>query len=92
MHELYLNPIKVRKLLITAGVYESDVAEKVRTLLKSTVKHKTIKLHCYQLQQLLTYPKPQSLRTCHIRKACTSPVQKKKKSVLEQNGSGDTER
>lgn len=27
---LNLNPIKVRKLLITAGVYESDVAEKVR--------------------------------------------------------------
>ena len=28
--ELGLNPIKVRKLLITAGVYESDVAERVR--------------------------------------------------------------
>ena len=28
--ELGLNPIKVRKLLITASVYESDVAEKVR--------------------------------------------------------------
>lgn len=28
--ELDLNPIKVRKLLITAGVYESDVAEKVQ--------------------------------------------------------------
>ena len=28
--ELELNPIKVRKLLITAGVYESDVAEKVK--------------------------------------------------------------
>ena len=27
---LALNPIKVRKLLITAGVYESDVAEKVQ--------------------------------------------------------------
>ena len=27
---LTLNPIKVRKLLITAGVYESDVAEKVK--------------------------------------------------------------
>ena len=27
---LNLNPIKVRKLLITAGVYESEVAEKVR--------------------------------------------------------------
>ena len=28
--ELGLNPIKVRKVLITAGVYESDVAEKVQ--------------------------------------------------------------
>ena len=28
--ELGLNPIKVRKLLITAGVYESGVAEKVK--------------------------------------------------------------
>lgn len=27
---LTLNPIKVRKLLITAGVYESEVAEKVQ--------------------------------------------------------------
>ena len=30
--ELGLNPIKVRKLLITAGVYESDVAEKVKNI------------------------------------------------------------
>ena len=30
--ELGLNPIKVRKLLITAGVYESDVAEKVNNI------------------------------------------------------------
>ena len=29
-NELGLNPIKVRKLLITAGVYESEVAEKVK--------------------------------------------------------------
>ena len=29
--ELGLNPIKVRKLLITAGVYESAAAEKVKT-------------------------------------------------------------
>ena len=28
--ELRLNPIKVRKLLITAGVYESEVSEKVQ--------------------------------------------------------------
>lgn len=31
---LNLNPIKVRKLLITAGVYESDVAEKVQDTFK----------------------------------------------------------
>ncbi len=30
LHVLALNPIKVRKLLITAGVYESEVAEKVQ--------------------------------------------------------------
>ena len=30
--ELGLNPIKVRKLLITAGVYESEVAEKVQDI------------------------------------------------------------
>ena len=29
-YALALNPIKVRKLLITAGVYESEVAEKVK--------------------------------------------------------------
>ena len=28
--ELGLNPIKIRKLLITAGVYESEVADKVQ--------------------------------------------------------------
>ena len=33
---LNLNPIKVRKLLITVGVYESDVAEKVKNNLSMT--------------------------------------------------------
>ena len=32
--ELGLNPIKVRKLLITAGVYESEVAQKVQDQLR----------------------------------------------------------
>ncbi len=54
---LELNPIKVRKLLITAGVYESDVAEKVKTPLRNTEKYKTIKLHCYQPQQPLNLSK-----------------------------------
>ena len=31
---LKLNPIKVRKLLITAGVYESEIAEKVQDTFK----------------------------------------------------------
>ena len=38
---LNLNPIKVRKLLITAGVYESDVAEKVQENVKSAVQNMT---------------------------------------------------
>ena len=42
--ELGLNPIKVRKLLITAGVYESEVAEKVKNTFeeyRKTQDHKT---------------------------------------------------
>ena len=41
--ELDLNPIKVRKLLITAGVYASDVAEKVQEIFddfRKTQDHK----------------------------------------------------
>ena len=82
---LALNPIKVRKLLITAGVYESEVAEKVQDTFE--------KYRETQPQILFNSPKPPSPHTCHIRKACTSRVQQiKRKSVLEQSGSGDTER
>ena len=42
--ELGLNPIKVRKLLITAGVYVSDMAEKVQETLMISEKHRIIKL------------------------------------------------
>ena len=90
--ELGLNPIKVRKLLITAGVYESEVAEKVKTLLKNTEKRKTTKPPSSQHPLLFSFPKPLLPRICHIRKACTSQVQRKKRSVSEQSGSGDTER
>ena len=34
---LNLNPIKVRKLLITAGVYESEVAEKVKNTFENVL-------------------------------------------------------
>ena len=40
---LNLNPIKVRKLLITAGVYKSNAAKKVENTLKSIEKHRTTK-------------------------------------------------
>lgn len=56
-------------------------------------KHRTIKKPSSQPQILFNSPKPPLPRTCHIRKACTSQVlHPKRKSVLEQNGSGDTER
>ena len=89
--ELGLNPIKVRKLLITAGVYESEVAEKVKTLLKNTEKRKITKPPSSQHPLLFSFPKPPSLRTCLIKKACTSQVQRKKRSVSEQSGREDTE-
>ena len=91
---LNLNPIKVRKLLITAGVYESDVAEKVKNTFeeyRETQDYKTTKPPSSQHPLFFSSPKPPLLRTCLIRKVCTSPVQKKRKSVLEQSGSGDTE-
>ena len=45
---LNLNPIKVRKLLITAGVYESEVAEKVQDTFeeyRKTQNYKVLTLH-----------------------------------------------
>ena len=56
-------------------------------------KMETIKMPSSQPQMLSSSPKPQSPRTCHIKKVCTFQVQqKKKKSVLGQDGSKDTER
>ena len=74
---LALNPIKVRKLLITAGVYESEVAEKVKNTFEETTK-----LPYYQLQQFLNFPTPPSPRICLMKKACTSQAQQiKRKSA-----------
>ena len=48
--ELSLNPIKVRKLLITAGVYESEIADAVNAAFaKSVTCH--IKRHCWRWPQ-----------------------------------------
>ena len=40
---LNLNPIKVRKLLITAGVYESEVAEKVQDTFNDYIETQSYK-------------------------------------------------
>ena len=89
---LTLNPIKVRKLLITAGVYESEVAEKVQDTFeeyRETQNYKEAILSTANTLQLSKAPLP---RTYHIKKVCTSRVQQiKKKLVLEQSGGGDTE-
>ena len=52
---LNLNPIKVRKLLISAGVYESDVAEKVQDTFeeyRETQDYKTALLSTASVLQL----------------------------------------
>lgn len=63
-----------------------------RIHLRSAEKHKTTKPPYSQPQILFNFPKPPSPRTCLIRKACIIQVQRKKRLVLEQSGSGDTER
>ncbi len=79
---LALNPIKVRKLLITAGVYESEVAEKVQDTFEEYRKHRTIKKLYSQPQTLFNSPKPPLHRTCPMKKACTSQAQQiKRKSA-----------
>ena len=79
---LNLNPIKVRKLLITAGVYKSNAAKKVKNTFEEYRKHRTTKPPYYQLQQFLNFPKPPSHRTCLMKKACTSQAQQiKRKSA-----------
>ena len=91
--ELGLNPIKVRKLLITAGVYESDVVEKVQDTFEGYRETQDYKTSILSTAKALNHSKPPLLRTCHIKKVCTSQVQqKKRKLVSEQSGNGDTER
>ena len=55
---LSLNPIKVRKLLITAGVYESDTASSSSRPLMPSEKHKAILLLLPPLCRLCSCPAP----------------------------------
>ena len=51
-YALALNPIKVRKLLITAGVYESDVAEKVNLHTLNCKYPSTLQNLCYLISSV----------------------------------------
>ena len=91
--ELGLNPIKVRKLLITADVYESEVAEKVWDTFEEYRETQNYKEAILSTANALQLSKASVTSYLPYKKVCTFQVQqKKKKSVLEQNGSGDTER
>ena len=89
---LNLNPIKVRKLLITAGIYESDIAKMVQCTFnnyKKTQSHKdavlstasALKLSKASVTSYLPYEKG-------VYFPKEAPVEK---SAWEQSGNGDTE-
>ncbi len=89
---LSLNPIKVRKLLITAGIYESDIAKMVQRTLIITKSPRVTRMQFSPPHQPLSCPKPPSPHTCHTKRACTFQGRHPwKKSAWEQSGSGDTE-
>ena len=90
--ELGPKPIKVRKLLITAGVYESEVAEKVQDTFEEYRETQDYKTSILSTANTLKLSKPPSPRTS-ISERCVLPkYSKKRRSVSEQSGSGDTER
>ena len=76
--ELRLNQIKVRKLLITAGVYESEVAKKVQDTFEEYRETQDYKTSILSTANILKLSKAPSPRTCHIGKVCTSQAQQKK--------------
>lgn len=88
---LALNPIKVRKLLITAGVYESEVAEKVKNTFEEYRETQNYKEAILSTANTLQCSKASVTSYLPYQKGCTSQVQKKKRSVSEQSGREDTE-
>ena len=89
---LSLNPIKVRKLLITADVYESEVAEKVQDTFEEYRETQRYKEAILSTANALHLSKASVTSYLPYKKVCITQVQRKKKSVSEQSGSGDTER
>ena len=89
---LTLNPIKVRKLLITAGVYESDVAEKVQDTFEEYRKTQSYKEAILSTAAALDLSKASVTSYLPYQKGVYFPsTADKKELVLEQSGGGDTE-
>lgn len=68
---LSLNPIKVRKLLITAGVYESDVAKMVQRTFIIIKRHGVTRMQFSPPHHPLSCPEPPLPRTYHTKRVYT---------------------
>lgn len=77
---LTLNPIKVRKLLITAGVYESEVAEKVQDTFEEYRETQNYKEAILSTANTLQLSKASVTSYLPYQKVCTSRVQQIKKN------------
>ncbi|MFR2882095.1 MAG: hypothetical protein ACLTC8_14720 [Lachnospiraceae bacterium] len=90
--ELGLNPIKVRKLLITAGVYESEVAEKVKNIFEEYRETQDYKTSILSTANILQLSKASVTSYLPYKKVCTFQVQQKKRRLVsEQSGGEDIE-
>ena len=69
---LSLNPIKVRKLLITAGVYESDTAKLVQQTFNNFRNTQNYKIAVTSTMSALQLSRPSVTSYLRMRKACTS--------------------
>lgn len=89
---LSLNPIKVRKLLITAGVYESDTAKLVQQTFNTLRETQSYSAAVTSTMAALQLSRPSVTSICRMRKACTSRRKLKQRiSVPGQSGSDTTE-
>lgn len=89
---LALNPLKVRKLLITADVYESEVAEKVQDTFEEYRKTQSYKEAILSTAAALDLSKASVTSYLPYQKGVYFPSTADiEKLVLEQSGGGDTE-
>lgn len=89
---LSLNPIKARKLLITAGVYESDTAKLVQQTFNTLRETQSYSAAVTSTMSALQLSRPSVTSYLRMRKACTSRRKLKRRiSVPGQSGSVTTE-